>query len=48
MIQPIKGVEKVNEVISGGNVIIGISAPWCGYCRRLRPILEKINLLRSS
>ncbi|WP_273060052.1 thioredoxin family protein, partial [Dialister invisus] len=43
MIQPIKGVEKVNEVISGGNVIIGVSAPWCGYCRRLRPILEKIS-----
>lgn len=43
MIQPIKGAEKVNEVISGGNVIIGVSAPWCGYCRRLRPILEKIS-----
>ena len=38
MIQPITGAEKVNEVISGGNVIIGVSAPWCGYCRRLRPI----------
>ena len=46
MIQPIKGVEKVNEVISGGNVIIGVSAPWCGYCRRLRPILEKISGMR--
>lgn len=43
MIRPIKGAEKVNEVISVGNVIIGVSAPWCGYCHRLRPILEKIS-----
>ena len=43
MIQPIKGVEKVNEVISGGNVIIGVSAPWCGYCRRLSPAIERMS-----
>lgn len=43
MIQPLTGMEKFDEVTAKGNVIVGFSAPWCGYCRRLRPMLEKVS-----
>lgn len=42
MIQPISGIEKFDAALKEGNVIMGFTAPWCGYCRRLRPILMKI------
>ncbi len=43
MIQTITGTAKFDELISKGNVIMLFSAPWCGYCRRIRPIVEKIS-----
>lgn len=43
MIKPVTGVENFDKAISKGNVIVGFSAPWCGYCRRLRPIMEKVS-----
>lgn len=43
MIQPISGIEKFDAALKEGNVIMGFTAPWCGYCRRLRPILLKIS-----
>ena len=43
MIQPITGTENIDQVIAKGDVILGFSAPWCGYCRRLRPMVEKLS-----
>ena len=43
MIQPITGTENIDQVIAKGDVILGFSAPWCGYCRRLRPMVAKLS-----
>ncbi len=43
MIELITGVENFDKAIAKGNVIVGFTAPWCGYCRRLHPIVEKIS-----
>ena len=29
-------------VAEGKTVLVEFSAPWCGYCRRLAPAMEKI------
>ncbi len=43
MVQGITGTAAIDELIKGGDVILGFSAPWCGYCRRLRPMVEKLS-----
>lgn len=43
MIEPIKGNEVFSQKLSEGNVIMEFSAPWCGYCRRLKPMVEKLS-----
>jgi thioredoxin 1 len=43
MIKPMTGTAAFDEAVKTGDVIVGFSAPWCGYCRRLRPIMEKIS-----
>lgn len=42
MMAPITGTENIDKVLTEGDVILGFSAPWCGYCRRLRPMVEKL------
>ena len=39
---PISGMDNVNQVIAKGDVILGFSSPTCGYCRKMRPMMEKI------
>lgn len=43
MIQMITGTENFDKLLSAGDMIVGFSAPWCGYCRRLRPMIEKLS-----
>ncbi len=43
MIQMITGTENFDKALAKGDMIVGFSAPWCGYCRRLRPMIEKLS-----
>ena len=39
----IKSKEEFNKAISEGNVMIDFFATWCGPCKMLSPIVEKIS-----
>ena len=39
MIQLLTGTENFDKALTQGDMIVGFSAPWCGYCRRLRPMI---------
>lgn len=43
MIQAISGTGNFDEVTAKGNAVVMFSAPWCGYCRRLHPMVEKVS-----
>ena len=43
MIKSINGTEKFDSIIAEGETIVMFSAPWCGYCRKIKPIVEKIS-----
>ncbi len=43
MIQMITGTKNFDTALAKGDMIVGFSAPWCGYCRRLRPMIEKLS-----
>lgn len=43
MIKPITGTENFDAAIAKGDVVVGFSAPWCGFCRKIRPVMEKIS-----
>lgn len=43
MIQMITGTDTFKALLDKGDMIVGFSAPWCGYCRRLRPMIEKLS-----
>ena len=43
MIQMITGTANFDTALTKGDMIVGFSAPWCGYCRRLRPMIEKLS-----
>ena len=42
----VQHIDKVRfqELISGERtVLVDFSAPWCGYCRRIDPVYEKVS-----
>jgi thioredoxin 1 len=43
MIQKINGKEQLDQAIQKGDCLVGFSAPWCGFCHRLMPIMQKIS-----
>lgn len=37
------------EVLNAdGPVLVDYGAPWCGYCRRLDPVIDRITAERSN
>ena len=43
MIKPITGTANFDAAIAKGDVIVGFSAPWCGFCRKIHPVMEKLS-----
>ena len=43
MIQMVQGKDAFDAALAKGDMVAGFSAPWCGYCRRLRPLMEKMS-----
>ena len=41
-IKEITGTNVFEEATAKGNVVIDFGAPWCGYCRRLAPVIDKV------
>ena len=42
MIHMMTGTENFDKALQEGDMIAGFTAPWCGYCRRLKPMIEKL------
>lgn len=40
-IQRIEGTGAFENAIAKGSAVVAFGAPWCGYCRRLEPVLAK-------
>lgn len=41
-IERIQGKEAFENAIGNGSAVVAFGAPWCGYCRRLEPVLAKV------
>ena len=39
--------DQYNQEISQDDTIVGFSAPWCGSCKALEPILKSITEVKT-
>ena len=44
MVKELNGLNELNEVIKNNNkVLVDVYATWCGPCKMLSPIIDKIS-----
>ena len=40
-IERITGTDVFEKAVATGNTVVAFGAPWCGYCRKLEPVMAK-------
>ena len=43
MVKEINGLKELNEVVNNKKVLVDVYATWCGPCKMLAPIVNKVS-----
>lgn len=35
-------MELINNILNKSNVVVFFTAPWCGHCKNLKPVMENV------